>query len=313
MAREWTMQFSGRLKHYRTQMKMSQAALAQALDVTQSAVANYESGTRMPSIMLLQKMAVIFNVPMAELVTPDEIADDMRQLQQEQLEILHMNPDVFYKIQVEKLLNHLMNGQLSDIMHFIVKLHYYELQTSVICDHILSVVLYRIGDLWASGEIDIFQEHFMTEAVNLGMQQLYAKRHPVRDSEPMSFVGVTAPGELHDVGLRMMHLELMQMGWTTYFLGRQTSVHDVILAIKMWQPRVLGISCTMAEHLDQAMAVIQAVRATSFEQHPMILVSGQALRSLRAEEIKLITDFEAESMSAALYQLSALKRGTYGQ
>jgi methanogenic corrinoid protein MtbC1 len=305
------MQFSEQLKYFRKQKGLSQVQLAHALSITQPAVANYESGSRMPSIKLLQKMALIFDVSMHELVSEDEIAVDMQMLLREQSEILKVSPDTFYKMQAEKLMVHLLNGHLSDIVHFIAMLHYYDITTIIICEHILKVVLYRIGALWASGEIDVFQEHFMTEAIHLGLQQLYAKRQPYKEAGFTTFVGVTAPQELHDMGLRMMHHELMQAGWTTYYLGTQTDTSEVIAAVTKWEPHVLGISCTMPQHLSGVYEMIHAIRLMPKGQQPLILVSGQALESLMADEVKREADLYAGSMEEAIYKLSTLKRGIY--
>ncbi|MBS7526282.1 cobalamin-dependent protein [Fusibacter paucivorans] len=305
------MTFSEQLKYLRKQKGLSQVQLAHALSITQPAVANYESGARMPSIKLLQKMALIFDIAMHELVTEDEIAADMQMLHREQSKILKTNPDVFYSVQVEKLMIYLLNGHLADIVHFIAMLHYYEITTAMICERILKVVLYRIGGLWANGEIDVFQEHFMTEAIHLGMQQLYAKRHPFKKAGFTTFIGVTAPQEMHDMGLRMMHHELMQAGWTTYYLGSQTAIAEVVAAVTKWEPHVLGISCTMPQHLNGVHELINAIRLMPNGLQPLILVSGQALESLMADTVKKEADLYAESMEEAIYKLSTLKRGIY--
>lgn len=51
-----------RIKELRQKKKLSQAGLASRLDIHKSTVAGYENNTKMPSVDVLIKMAVFFNV-----------------------------------------------------------------------------------------------------------------------------------------------------------------------------------------------------------------------------------------------------------
>ena len=60
--------FSERLKSLRQQSSITQAKLADDLNVTKSLISMYESGQRLPSFEMLEAIADYFNVPLSSLV-----------------------------------------------------------------------------------------------------------------------------------------------------------------------------------------------------------------------------------------------------
>ena len=67
--------FSNRLKELRIEHKLTQLALAQQLNVAQSAVANWESNNRMPDFVMMNKIADYFNVSLDWLTGNSDYRD----------------------------------------------------------------------------------------------------------------------------------------------------------------------------------------------------------------------------------------------
>ncbi len=61
-------QFSTKLRQFRIQHHMSQQDLAEALGLSQAAVASYEIGRREPDFKTIQLIADFFRVPMSALL-----------------------------------------------------------------------------------------------------------------------------------------------------------------------------------------------------------------------------------------------------
>ena len=61
------MKFGERLKTIRKSQKLTQADLAKMLNVAQSTVGNWESGTREPDVEMISKIAVVLSVPVDKL------------------------------------------------------------------------------------------------------------------------------------------------------------------------------------------------------------------------------------------------------
>ncbi len=68
------MSLGRRIKRRRTELKLSQKALAQALGVTQGAVAQMELGLRSPSLELLPRLAGALRVSMEYLLRGETAA-----------------------------------------------------------------------------------------------------------------------------------------------------------------------------------------------------------------------------------------------
>lgn len=65
--------FRIKLKELRENRGLSQAAFAEELGVSQSAVGNWESGSRQPKMDVLKKIAKYFNIPVSVLLDEDFI------------------------------------------------------------------------------------------------------------------------------------------------------------------------------------------------------------------------------------------------
>ena len=62
------MSLKNQLKYYRKLSGMTQRQIAENLCITQQAYANYEQGTREPSMDIIKKLCVLFNCTSDELL-----------------------------------------------------------------------------------------------------------------------------------------------------------------------------------------------------------------------------------------------------
>lgn len=79
------------IKNLRKQRGYSQQSLSQAIGVSQSAIASYESGVRTPSVGMMKRFAQFFSVPMSTFL-PENHAD--QDTVQAVADALHQNPDL---------------------------------------------------------------------------------------------------------------------------------------------------------------------------------------------------------------------------
>ena len=69
------MEFAERLKTLRKQVKLTQAQIAEKLDISQQAYASWERGAKKPTQENLVKIAKLFNVSVDTLVSNDKTDD----------------------------------------------------------------------------------------------------------------------------------------------------------------------------------------------------------------------------------------------
>lgn len=62
------LKFGDLLKQLRKEKKLTQKELAEDLELDQSSISNYESNKKLPDVDTMMKMAIVFDVPVQELI-----------------------------------------------------------------------------------------------------------------------------------------------------------------------------------------------------------------------------------------------------
>jgi len=102
----------------------------------------------------------------------------------------------------------------------------------------------RIGDAWATGEIEVFEEHLYTELLQ---NQLRAAIHALPPSlgKPRVLL-TTLKGEEHQLGLLMVEALLAAEGADCVSLGPQMPVADIAIAVARTAPQIVALSFSAA-------------------------------------------------------------------
>jgi DNA-binding transcriptional MerR regulator len=101
-------------------------------------------------------------------------------------------------------------------------------------------LLYTVGDLWVSGELQIFQEHFLSEQLKrflnteIAILQKSAKKPLV--------VLATLPGEEHTLGLLIVAAMLSAHGISIINLGGEVPMDQIVRATQQFNPDIVGIT-----------------------------------------------------------------------
>ena len=137
---------------------------------------------------------------------------------------------------------------------------------------LLQPVMYEVGRLWQTDEIDIATEHYVTAATQLLMARLFPQAMATRRIS-RSMVGCCLGSELHELGMRMVCDFFEFEGWDTYFLGAITPPGSLVKVIRDRKPELVCISATMAFGLPGIRTLIRELRATS-DAPPRVMVGG---------------------------------------
>jgi methanogenic corrinoid protein MtbC1 len=100
---------------------------------------------------------------------------------------------------------------------------------------VLTPLLVDTGSAWQSGQVAVWQEHLASATVRTIVEGLYPEVLKVRAAAtPVGRkVLLACPSqETHDLGLRMVSDRFDMAGWTTYFLGADTPVSQIVEAAR---------------------------------------------------------------------------------
>jgi DNA-binding transcriptional MerR regulator/methylmalonyl-CoA mutase cobalamin-binding subunit len=86
----------------------------------------------------------------------------------------------------------------------------------------------RVGDTWARGQLEIYEEHLFTESMQVVLRNAISTI-PQPGNRPRVLL-TTFPSEPHGMGLLMVEALLALEGCRCFSLGVQTPVWDIVLA-----------------------------------------------------------------------------------
>jgi len=119
----------------------------------------------------------------------------------------------------------------------------------------------RVGDLWMQGELQVFEEHVYTEALQQVLRQA-VQAMPTQASQARPKVLLsTLPGEPHGLGLLMVQALLALEGCACVSLGVQTPQQELPQAAKAHGADIVALSFTGLLSVGVVQKALRALRA----------------------------------------------------
>ena len=132
-----------------------------------------------------------------------------------------------------------------------------------------------VGDAWMRGQLEIFEEHACSEALQAVMRQAL---HRIPEATPQSRPTVlltTFPGEPHGLGLLMAEALLGLDGANCVSLGLQTPLWDTVLAAQAFRADIVVLGFTGATNPQQVTDSLAELR-TKLPPAVEVWVGGSA-------------------------------------
>lgn len=122
-----------------------------------------------------------------------------------------------------------------------------------------------VGEAWAQGRFEVFEEHLFTEVITGILRSCIASlATPPVDGSPKVLL-TTLPQEVHGLGLLMVEALLALEGCACVSLGTQTPIGDVVRAAQAHQVDAVALSFT---NLHSSAAVQASLRTLRSELNP---------------------------------------------
>jgi methanogenic corrinoid protein MtbC1 len=125
----------------------------------------------------------------------------------------------------------------------------------------------RVGDAWARGKLEVFEEHLYTESIQLILRNAISGI-PRPGVDPPLVLMTTFPRESHGLGLLMAEAFFALEGCRCISLGVQTPVPDIVRAAQIQKVDIVALSFSDSVNANQALGGIAELRSqlpTSFE------------------------------------------------
>lgn len=173
-------------------------------------------------------------------------------------------------------------------------------------DRIVPAVLAEVGRLWQAGELSVALEHLASRTIE---DLLAALRHGFAPPAPdaRSVLLASIPGNLHDIGLRLVGDRFERTGWRVVFLGANVPTPDLLEALGEFAPDLLGLSAGTGLHLRATAAAIESARKAGWTRP--ILVGGRAFGLVADLWRDVGADGEARDAASAVHEGTRLVAG----
>ena len=159
-------------------------------------------------------------------------------------------------------------------------------------EKILIPVLYKIGDQWENGEIDVATEHVCSNAVNTLIDlinQNNTKKISKSSRDTNSIVLCTPEGELHSIGCKIIESLLLEKGYEVYNITSPLPTNSIGSYLDSINPGLLLISITLEENINSGMRLLQEIRKCL---QISVIVGGNAIKSASKSQIELLEKYD---------------------
>ena len=178
----------------------------------------------------------------------------------------------------------LLAGDENRCRQLAVDLYLARHSVSEICDQVFAEAFRRIGDLWACGDAEVYQERRGCEITYRVLVELETLIPTPPVDAPLA-IGGAAAGDPYLLGTTMAELVLRQAGWRAASLGNNLPLPSLMAAIEAQRPRLFWLSCSHIANVEQFLADYQKLY-DRVSDRTAIVVGGVALNEQLRGQIK---------------------------
>ncbi|MCP4770691.1 MAG: MerR family transcriptional regulator [Planctomycetes bacterium] len=149
----------------------------------------------------------------------------------------------------------------------------------------------RIGHAWAAEEIDIHQEHLLTEAIEDVLRSARLQIPLPKTSEYyVDVILVTMAGERHGLGLQILALLAAMEGISVHMLGVDLPVNEIIEVSRAYPEATVAVSISSAADVSLTTRQLVELRTLLDADTPLLAGGAGMLRRKPIDGVLAMTD-----------------------
>jgi methanogenic corrinoid protein MtbC1 len=248
------------IKNHRKENNISQKALAEYLNVSQSSIAHYENGDRQPTLDSLIQLSNLFRISIDDLLghqTMTESNIDYDDMKNQIMDALMKKNEVIFN----QLMDRITRSEES-----LKKL-----------EGLVSDLLYDIGKMWEFGDISIADEHYMSNLFRTAVNTKIGNRGPDKGIMGIALAG---PNEQHTLGIELVTSLLKKEGIEVVYLGGNVPYKSLKDMVEVVNPDFILLTVTMKDHINSLIDFVDHLRDIK-KNKTKIIIGGQASAYLK--------------------------------
>jgi MerR family transcriptional regulator, light-induced transcriptional regulator len=152
-------------------------------------------------------------------------------------------------------------------------------------ERLLTPVMYKVGELWSKGTLDVATEHVCSNAAQSLIKIINEKvsRQKQPSTEVKKILLCTPEGEMHSLGCMVIESVLISKGYSVLNIAPSVPSTSVITFANKIEPDLIIISITLAENINAATRLINDILTTK-AHHPPILLGGAGISAAKKKQ-----------------------------
>lgn len=187
-------------------------------------------------------------------------------------------------------------------------------------ERLLTPVMYKVGELWSKGTLDIATEHICSNAahtlVKIINEKVSKQKQP--STEVKKILLCTPEGEMHSLGCMVIESVLISKGYSVFNIAPSVPSASVVTFANRLEPDLIIISITLTENLHAATRLINHIQTTMAE-HPPILLGGAGISSVKKIQgnkvvgVKFLKDVPLSGILLSIKESIKDNKGVYSK
>jgi methanogenic corrinoid protein MtbC1 len=148
-------------------------------------------------------------------------------------------------------------------------------------ERLLTPVMYKVGELWKEGRLDVATEHVCSSAAHTLVRIINERvsKSPVPNRKALKILICTPEGEYHSLGCMVIESFLRSKGYFVSNIAPSVPSDAIISFAGKFNPDLIMISITLGENIDASNKLINKILESKVRV-PSILVGGIGIQSI---------------------------------
>jgi DNA-binding transcriptional MerR regulator len=186
-------------------------------------------------------------------------------------------PDDSSNDSIEHILHVLQGSDGSELEETLSQIYQQQGMEAFITETVIPL-LYTIGERWAKGKLQIFEEHLMSEVLTRFLNREISDLQ--RNTSKPRVLLATLPGEEHTLGLLMFAALLSARNINVTNLGGEVPLDQIVLAVDRLNADVLGLTFSAAYKYENIRSNINELR-DSIPENVDLWLGGEGVKRMR--------------------------------
>ncbi len=195
------------------------------------------------------------------------------------LELLEteLYPDETTNDSIEHILTILQSSDASELEETLSQIYQQQGMEAFITETVIPL-LYTVGERWAKGKLQIFEEHLMSEVLTRFLNTEISELQ--KNTRKPHVLLATLPGEEHTLGLLMFSALLSARNVNVTNLGGEVPLDQIVLAVDRLNADVLGLTFSGAYQYENIRSNMIELR-DSIPENVDLWLGGEGVKRMR--------------------------------